>query len=435
MGRTLRSRPAGSEVRKVSLPHHDFRHPRGPGSQAYNDSVPSPRPLLVLRLVLLALVGVTAADTLAGSLTEPAAGSPPGTAMIVDVLVGGLFALFATVLWITTRPGSRSPRRTLLLLVLQFVLVWLLSTDLLAILAAQVALLLPARRAASWMALQVLLTVLFGWLFAGSAGFYVNPTITGLPRPIAVALTVLGTIVWQLLCFAVGLLAATEGRARAELTRRNAELAATQTLLEGHGRLAERLALARELHDTLGHHLTVLSLQLELARQLLPAAADERLRGAVDQGQTLTRLLLADVRDVVGDLREDRPLSLSTALASLARGTQSPAIQLVLPADLDHLEPSRAHTVFRCVQEAITNAVRHAGARNVWIEIRGEERTGLAVTVRDDGRGAATFAPGHGLTGMRERLEALGGRLEVEAGGDHGFALRAFLPPPAGAPA
>lgn len=394
------------------------------------------RPHFVLRLALLALVAVNAGDTLLGSLTEPPPGSPPGTALVVDVFIGLLFLAFAAALWVATRRGpaeAEEARRKGLWLVFELVLAFCLTTDLLVVVAAQAPLVLSARRAAWWMSVQALATAGFVVLFSDSPSFYVSPTLTEVPRPLGVALSLGANLTWQFACFAVGLLAATEGRAREELGRKNAELAATQTLLEGSGRIAERLTIARELHDTLGHHLTVLTLQLELARRLTREGGDERLRCALEEAQTVTRLLLTDVREVVGELREDRRLGLGAALAALAESTLSPRIQLGLPDDLEHLDPARAHALFRTVQEAITNAVRHARARNLWIEVASTSGGDLLVTVHDDGRGAPHFTPGHGLTGMRERIEAVGGRLEIEPRSAQGFGLRAVLPTPTGA--
>jgi signal transduction histidine kinase len=90
-------------------------------------------------------------------------------------------------------------------------------------------------------------------------------------------------------------------------------------------------------------------------------------------------------------------------------------------------QPAQADALFHCVQEALTNAVRHADAANVWVQLAGA-RDGVEVRVRDDGRGARTVAPGHGLQGMRERLEEVGGTLQLETLLDRGFEVRAWVP-------
>jgi signal transduction histidine kinase len=99
---------------------------------------------------------------------------------------------------------------------------------------------------------------------------------------------------------------------------------------------------------------------------------------------------------------------------------------LTLP-DLTVERPSHAEAIFHCVQEAVTNAVRHADAHNVWVElVIGAE--GVEVRARDDGRGTEAISPGHGLAGMQERLEQIGGRLQLQSEPDRGFFVRAWVP-------
>lgn len=207
-----------------------------------------------------------------------------------------------------------------------------------------------------------------------------------------------------------------------ELARVNAELRATQQLLAESSRLAERLHISRELHDSMGHHLAALSLNLELASLRAERGVVEPVREA----HAVAKLLLADVRNMVSALREDRALDLRHALETLVAGASEPRIHLALPSDLAVVDPSQAHAAFRCVQESITNAIRHAAARNLWIDVVNDGH-GLEVRIRDDGRGAASVAPGNGLEGMRERLEEIGGRLTIESAPGEGFRLRAWL--------
>ena len=105
-------------------------------------------------------------------------------------------------------------------------------------------------------------------------------------------------------------------------------------------------------------------------------------------------------------MREDQPIDLAGALRTLVAGIPRPRVHLDVPVSLQ-VEPALAHAIFRCAQEALTNAVRHAGAENVFLAI--EEREGtISVVARDDGRGAASVKAGHGLTGLRERIEGMG---------------------------
>jgi signal transduction histidine kinase len=232
----------------------------------------------------------------------------------------------------------------------------------------------------------------------------------------------------QLFAFGASRLVVREAQARAELGRVHAELLATRELFADSTRTAERLRIARELHDALGHHLTALNLQLELARNI----ASGQTKGPVDRAHALTKELLVELRSVVSAMREEAPLDLSGALQTLVAGIPHPRVHLDFENDLQ-VEAALAHTIFRCVQEALTNAVRHAGAENVFLSIETKDDT-VAVTVRDDGRGAAELRAGQGLSGLRERIEGLGGKIQVEAQPGEGLTLRALLPARAGAP-
>jgi signal transduction histidine kinase len=220
-----------------------------------------------------------------------------------------------------------------------------------------------------------------------------------------------------------GHLAWTERLAREEVARVNAELQATQGLLADSVREGERTRISRDLHDSLGHHLTALSVNLEVASRLAEGKALDH----VAQAHSLTKLLLADVREVVDAMHGETAIDLGGALATMVAGVPEPKIHLTAPPELRVADPALAHALFRCVQEAVTNTVRHAHARNLWIEVeRGPG--GFTVTARDDGRGAPAYAPGHGLTGMGDRLSALGGSLVVVSHPGRGFEVRATVP-------
>ncbi len=214
-----------------------------------------------------------------------------------------------------------------------------------------------------------------------------------------------------------------QNAARDELRRVNSELQATQSLLAENTRIAERVRIARELHDLVGHHLTALTLNLEVVTHLV----DGKVLEHVQQAHSLARLLLADVREVVSDMRQDDMVNLADALHTLIEGVPKPKIHLDLPSEEVLTEPERALVLLRCVQEVITNSVRHAEAGNLWIRLS-MTRDGLAMSARDDGIGADKVAVGNGLLGMAERLKQLGGKLEIESEPGTGFALHAWLP-------
>jgi len=285
-------------------------------------------------------------------------------------------------------------------------------------------------------------------ILAGQAPFSFSPRLAiGLVAVQTAALFVVSTIFggqsasWSdlvtlaklggLECFALGagMLAVRELRARQELLRLHSELLATQSLFAESLRHSERQRIARDLHDEIGHQLSALSLQLEVASH----ASDGQATSAVATARGLSRELLASVRNVVGVLRLNEPLAVEPALRMLSAGIPYPRVHLDVPQGLTVNGPTQADAVFHCVQEALTNAVRHSGAANVWVRLQADP-SGVEVSVRDDGRGARTLMPGHGLRGMRERLEEIGGTLQLQTDADRGFELRARVPLDRGTP-
>ena len=195
-----------------------------------------------------------------------------------------------------------------------------------------------------------------------------------------------------------------------------------QTQLAEHSRTEERLRIARELHDALGHHLTAMSLNLEVAAHQTSGEPRDNIRAA----QSLARLLLGDVREIAYSMKQGRATDLVEGLAQLAKIVAIPSVHVEVPAGVRVEDPRSAHALLRCAQEFVTNSIRHAGARNVWITLAATA-AGATLTARDDGAGARELRPGGGLSGMRERVEELGGSLVIELGAV-GFTLCATVP-------
>ena len=215
-----------------------------------------------------------------------------------------------------------------------------------------------------------------------------------------------------------------QAQARDEQRRLNAELRATRALLAESARVNERTRISRELHDLLGHHLTALSLNLEVASHMTGGRAQEHVR----QAHTLAKLLLTDVREAVSQLRDaSGGIDLATALRPLADHVPALDIDLQIESPLAVDDPERAHVVLRCTQEIITNAVRHAGARRLAIRVWREDGA-IRLEARDDGQGADGLVPGNGLRGMRERLQHCGGTLDIQTRRGAGFQLRLSVP-------
>lgn len=223
--------------------------------------------------------------------------------------------------------------------------------------------------------------------------------------------------------FVTGLVACQQAQARDEQRRLNAELRATRALLAESVRVNERTRISRELHDLLGHHLTALSLNLEVAHHLTSGAAQEH----VGQSRTIARLLLSDVREAVSQLRQDDAIDMAATLGPLADKVPGLQVHMQLPAPFLIDDPERAHVLLRCTQEIITNAVRHAQASQLHL-VFSLQGGAVLLTARDDGRGAEIASVGNGLRGMRERLAAHGGGIEIDTAPGEGFTLRIHLP-------
>jgi signal transduction histidine kinase len=235
-------------------------------------------------------------------------------------------------------------------------------------------------------------------------------------------LKLLGYFAFELFGMFAARIAHEEREAKQALAEANAELRVATGLLDLRSRSEERLRIARDLHDLIGHHLTALSINLEVASHLASGEAREH----IDKSQSLTKLLLADVRDVVSRLRENEPLDLAASLRSLGDVVKSPSIQIDAH-EVAVTNPAIAETALRAAQEIVTNAVRHSNARNLWLTVAHVDHA-LAIDARDDGIGTDRIQFGNGLLGMRERITHAGGTLEVQSMRGRGFEVHIRLP-------
>jgi signal transduction histidine kinase len=226
------------------------------------------------------------------------------------------------------------------------------------------------------------------------------------------------------LTFTTSMVASQQAEQREGQRRLNSELRSTRALLAESTRIAERMRIARDLHDLIGHHLTALSLNLEVASHLTNDAASEHVRKA----QSTAKHLLADVREVVSELRQDDAIDLTQALHSLTEGVPGLRVHVIMPPRFSVEDPRRAQVLLRCAQEIITNTARHAGARNLWLNFAYADASLLGLHARDDGRGAEKVQPGNGLSGMRERLAEFGGSVTLDTAVSQGFSLTVRLP-------
>jgi len=209
----------------------------------------------------------------------------------------------------------------------------------------------------------------------------------------------------------------------AQRARADARLRLAQEEIERLATVAERERIARDLHDLLGHTLSVIVLKAELASRLMERDP-ERAATEVAEVERISRTALAEVRTAVQGYRGH---SLARELDGARRTLAAAGIAVETEIDAVELPGPRDEVLALAVREAITNIIRHSSARSVRIELR-SQREGVRLTVADDGRGGD--APeGSGLRGMRERLAAFGGSLERDT--TAGTRLQIVLPPSA----
>ena len=206
------------------------------------------------------------------------------------------------------------------------------------------------------------------------------------------------------------------------LLQANAELREAREELARNAVAEERLRFARDLHDLLGHSLSLIALKSELAGRL--AELDPvRARTEMADVEAAARQALAEVRDAVSGYRQ---VTLAQALAEARSALSAAGIALRATSPGEPLPGTVDAVLGWVVREATTNVLRHSGARSVTVELAtGEAEATLTVT--DDGHGTAGQA-GAGLSGLAERVGALGGRLTTGQAGASGFRLTAVVP-------
>ncbi|MGN6206680.1 sensor histidine kinase [Humibacter sp.] len=215
------------------------------------------------------------------------------------------------------------------------------------------------------------------------------------------------------------------------------QLQAMQKLRDAQGEIArlavvdERERFARDMHDVLGHSLTVVTVKSELARKLV-ARDPERAEEELADIERLSRAALADLRASVAGYRA---MTLETELSAAHAALVAADVVPHLPASADVVSPELRETFAWVLRESVTNVVRHARAKNCWVAL--EKR---AIIIGDDGRGMAapvlagvTSGQGHGVEGMRERAAKVGATVTIEPGEDGGTTVAVRAPGSGGA--
>ncbi|MES2037856.1 MAG: histidine kinase [Pseudomonadota bacterium] len=332
-----------------------------------------------------------------------------------------LFSLgFTTLLWLRTRyvhllaVNKPATARDTILLILQLGIGLAVNSAFLYIIAAELAFIYPLRKSLLWLLAQML-------LHAGIA-IWSAAAVIGTDANMRIFLLYQGAeLVLQIMVFAACHVSILERRGRLQLAKANAELLATQSLLTETVRVSERMRIARDLHDIVGHHLTALNLHLNLALRQTEEARLESL----NLSSELAGSLLAEVRDIVGKERRQQDIDLRHALESLCAGIPQPKIQLSFTGAIKLHTPASAHTLFCCIQEAISNTMRHSLATHMRIDFTSNESgKTIQVLIHDNGKGCQQLKEGNGLQGMRERIAELGGSLLAMNHPEAGFILK-----------
>jgi signal transduction histidine kinase len=265
-------------------------------------------------------------------------------------------------------------------------------------------------------------------LFAIGASAMALPTflavaIRGEPKG-GVSFTVITLAVMLLVRRVVG-----DRERRAQIAERERDLAAREAVVE------ERARIARELHDVIAHHVSMIVLQAGAERRVLDGA-NSSTREVLETVERTGRSALTEMRRLLGMLRGDanEPLTPQPGLTDVPT-LVTQLREAGLRVDL-HVEGERRElpvglelSAYRIVQEALTNALKHAGEARASVNIRYGSDS-LELEIADDGTGASTpmSSGGHGLVGMRERVALYGGRLDAGRRPSGGFAVRVLLP-------
>jgi two-component system sensor histidine kinase DesK len=254
------------------------------------------------------------------------------------------------------------------------------------------------------------LRTLFLVLIAMMAGVVAETRYLG--RPFATAESVLFyCVIFGLSNFAF----AQQARTNSLLERANAEI-------ERLSQKAERERIARDLHDLLGHTLTVITVKLDLARRLL-SRDSERARNEIVEAEQTARNALAEVREAVSGYRAE---GLDAEISRARRSLLSADIKLTTALAPVNLSSSQVNVLCLALREAVTNIVRHAHATVCHVALLEKDRT-IHFTIEDNGQGGR-IREGNGLRGMRERLQSMAGAMKLTGSANGGTSLEITLP-------
>jgi len=198
-----------------------------------------------------------------------------------------------------------------------------------------------------------------------------------------------------------------EQQAREREEAINRELRATQALLTEASKQSERTRIARNIHDLVGHHLTALTIQLQVAER----KSEGEVKTLIERSQQVAKLLLADVREAVNDIRSTAAIDVKSALLALQLSSQDKQVVFNISDDLTVTDVATAETLLLIAKEAITNFFRHSNGNTLTIELSSNED--IEMRIADSGTIKQSLRPGNGLRGMVERVTELKGQLRI----------------------
>ncbi|MEU3405484.1 sensor histidine kinase [Streptomyces sp. NPDC006670] len=327
----------------------------------------------------------------------------------------GLLGFITWYLVLVFRPDRQMPVRPVLLS--------------LVVLSAEAAVLALAL-GREWLVLFVYVSIASGAALPAKVSRLTVPAATALLAGLALTVPDGGDYLWGLLVPALmGGFAMVGVR---EMIRTTVELRQARATVAQLAANEERLRMARDLHDLLGHSLSLITLKSELAGRMLPDHPDRAAQQVADI-EKVSRQALTDVREAVSGYR--RP-TLPGELAGARTALAAAGVTADLPDDFTDEVPEEPECALAwSLREAVTNVVRHSGARRCTVTLTTRQTLAgpvLELSVTDDGSGGSAV-PGNGLTGLTERLEAVGGTLWAGPAGKTGFRLLARVPLGSGA--
>jgi len=318
-------------------------------------------------------------------------------------------ALFLMVSYAERLGLSQATQRSgLALLVVLSLLIWFVTPlDIVLILTVVIMALAPGviPRQQTWL------------LFAGINGAFAA-VFFGYWQAENVLGTWLSMLALQAFAVSSSLARVEEGELKQQLFRQNVELQEARSALASKSQLEERLRIAADLHDSVGHQLTALRLQLEALAQTAP----EELKPQIANSQQLSRDTLETLRSIVKRMSSDREPPLSVLIEQIDQST--PGVEIALRSELPRMNEELARQLVYCIKEGVSNAIRHGGAKQIDISF-----TDTELVLEDDGVGLSDgIDPGFGLQNLITRLKPFAGKVELNSRSPRGCRLLITLP-------